>query len=352
MSNLTRQQASYPRTLFLASRYLRRRIEEHQDELKYNADTLNAILVEIERMEAVLGADGLTDATSKLSYRSFFGDGSDGNLVLNGPGLTLSRDMYYENLTVDGSSVIQTNGYRIFVRNTLGIDGFVAAFTANGNTPNAGLSIDESGAPGNVLGSGKDGGAGVGTGAGDDGVDTNRWGSNGGLGGTGSGGAGGTNGAVVDLGTEQGIHDLISATAAILHPSLVLEGGAGGGQGGGDGSSLAGGRGAGGGGVLMIAAYRIQVAYTTGDKYFEAKGGVGENSVGDNTGAGGGGGGGTAVLLSHIIENTLSASATTPAVIPVDAMLDADAGNGGLAVHTGSGAGGNANHGTIFDVRI
>lgn len=46
------------------------------------------------------------------------GDGSDGSVTIT-EDITLTRDMYYMNLTVPAGRKIQSNGFRIFVRNVL-----------------------------------------------------------------------------------------------------------------------------------------------------------------------------------------------------------------------------------------
>lgn len=47
-----------------------------------------------------------------------YGPGTDGNVIITGT-VTLNRDMYYENLTILGSAQLDTNGYRVFVKDTL-----------------------------------------------------------------------------------------------------------------------------------------------------------------------------------------------------------------------------------------
>jgi hypothetical protein len=47
-----------------------------------------------------------------------YGPGTDGDVTVTGP-ISLSRDMYYNNLTVLANAQIDTNGYRIFVKDTL-----------------------------------------------------------------------------------------------------------------------------------------------------------------------------------------------------------------------------------------
>jgi len=66
----------------------------------------------------------------------YFGDGSDGDVTISGA-TTLTRDMYYENLTINASQTLSTGGYRIFVRDTLTINSGAAiqnSAPGNGNT--------------------------------------------------------------------------------------------------------------------------------------------------------------------------------------------------------------------------
>lgn len=49
---------------------------------------------------------------------SYFGDGSDWNVTISGT-VTLTRDMFYNNLTLSDWSILKTNGYKIFVNGTL-----------------------------------------------------------------------------------------------------------------------------------------------------------------------------------------------------------------------------------------
>lgn len=47
-----------------------------------------------------------------------YGPGTDGNVTITGT-VVLNRDMYYNNLTVMGGAQLDTNGYRVFVKDTL-----------------------------------------------------------------------------------------------------------------------------------------------------------------------------------------------------------------------------------------
>ena len=96
-----------------------------------------------------------------------YGDGSDGNETTAGGGagdVTLSRDMFYNNLTVTAGDTITAGGYRIFVKGTLTNGGTIER---NGNFPPAygaagGLTAGSLG--GSAAGGAGDGGAGGGGG--------------------------------------------------------------------------------------------------------------------------------------------------------------------------------------------
>ena len=104
------------------------------------------------------------------------GDGSDGDVTLNGGGTTqLTSDMYYDDLTITNNSTLQPDGYRIFVRGTLQIDsGSKIAINGNngGNGTNGGNAVQGSNSTkgtggtggaavtGNYLSAGEDGKAG------------------------------------------------------------------------------------------------------------------------------------------------------------------------------------------------
>lgn len=53
---------------------------------------------------------------------SIYGNGQDGDIVINGV-VTLTRDMFYNNLTINSGSELITSSYRIFVKETLTLDG-------------------------------------------------------------------------------------------------------------------------------------------------------------------------------------------------------------------------------------
>lgn len=58
----------------------------------------------------------------RIGNDSIYGTGSDGTVVI-ASNTSLSRDMYYLNLTVNTGVHLNTNGYRVFVKNTLTLTG-------------------------------------------------------------------------------------------------------------------------------------------------------------------------------------------------------------------------------------
>ena len=91
--------------------------------------------------------DGITAWTS-LTYSSStgpaqtynirsFGDGSDGQVTVNSGILNLSRDMYYNSLTINGTGTIFTNGFKIFVQNILDLTA-APTYAINYNGANGG----------------------------------------------------------------------------------------------------------------------------------------------------------------------------------------------------------------------
>lgn len=52
-----------------------------------------------------------------------YGSGADGNVTISS-NTTLTRDMYYNNLTIGDGANLNTNGYRVFVRNSLSFSNF------------------------------------------------------------------------------------------------------------------------------------------------------------------------------------------------------------------------------------
>lgn len=258
------------------------------------------------------------------SYNTIFGSGADGDVTI-GANTSLTRDMYYNNLTVSQGFTLNPSGYRIFVKGTLTINGTVAR---NGNNGSNG-STSSGGAGGAALSNGTiyGGIAGIAGGNGGTvsgfggsaitptattnaiGALTGSQGGQGGDGGSGAGGGGGggsaaaastaTNPALMPYVIQWAVnmHTFTDATMAYMKATAQANGGAGGGAGSDNGGgSFAGGGGGGGGssgGIVAIYARNIVISATGA---ITANGGNGGNGAAgtNNTsgGAGGGGGGG------------------------------------------------------------
>lgn len=65
----------------------------------------------------------------KIGNDSVYGNGTDGNFIVSNTSTptVLTRDMYYDNLTVNANCVVITNGFRIFVKNQLINNGTIGA---------------------------------------------------------------------------------------------------------------------------------------------------------------------------------------------------------------------------------
>lgn len=209
---------------------------------------------------------------------AIFGNGSDGDETIAGD-TTLTRDMFYDNLTVNGGIVLTTDGFRIFVRGTL---------TNNGTIRNNGATgTDDLGGAGG--GGGSLGAGGVGADLNDDADDLDPA-----LGG--DGGDGDNLGSVVTLPTGGGLRG--SPQAILLHePDGALIGGGGGG---GSGSGGGHGGGSGGGGVICIIAKTLD----NSGGIIEANGGDGFAMSDDLKGPGGGGGGFISILSNDFSAGT------------------------------------------------
>ena len=57
---------------------------------------------------------------------AIWGDGSDGIATLSSANTTLSRDMFYQQLTIPAGDTLLENGYRVFVAGTLALNGSIS----------------------------------------------------------------------------------------------------------------------------------------------------------------------------------------------------------------------------------
>ena len=60
----------------------------------------------------------------RIGNDSVYGTGSDGTVII-ASNTSLTRDMYYNNLTINNGSHLNTNGYKVFVKNTLTVNGSI-----------------------------------------------------------------------------------------------------------------------------------------------------------------------------------------------------------------------------------
>lgn len=276
--------------------------------------------------------------------RSFYGDGSDGDVTITAGTTTLTRDMFYENLTVTSTGILATGGYRIFVRDlcTIQTSGLIHRNGGAGLIPaNSGVGgVAGAGASGSgTLGDGANGGAGASNANGANGTGTSSaYGGSGGAGGnsndTGNGGTGGVATApVAALGSGRHLGAAFGWTINTGTSSNLQWSGGAGGAGGGGGDTGSGGGGGGGGGVLVLAAYRLD-----NEGAIQANGGVGGPAFGgpDAAGNGGGGGGGGGALWLITRGRTGAGTVT------------ASGGIGGAGFLVGA-AGANGSAGTVFE---
>ena len=285
-----------------------------------------------------------------------FGDGSDGAGVADGSTslagaslagsiYTLTRDVYYTDLTISTGVTIKPSGYRIFGTGTLTFTG-TAAITGNGIAGSAGANgtsgASTGGAGGGALadgylkgsaagGTGGNGGNSAGTPAtvGADGTAvTNSIGSSGvagGNGGAGNGGAGANAGAAgtatasnVKLIANWHLATLLDVSSSGSTVKFNNSGGASGGGGGQyQSTNSPGGAGGGGGSAGRILAVYFRNIVGSGTGMISANGGAGGaggNGVTVSAGGGGGGGGGNGgqviLVYNTFTTNSMSITAT------------------------------------------
>lgn len=248
------------------------------------------------------------------------GDGVDGDVIISG-NTSLTRDMFYDNLTVNAGITLTAAGFNITAMGTITVAA-TGVIARNGN--NGGNSATTgAGAAGAVLtgvmngngSAGAAGGAGT-TGAGGSGASsaaTNAEGGTGGVGGNGGGGSGGVGGSGGNAGivTARRFRNVQTNWKYTAVGTFMPcgGGGAGGAAGGGDGVNLGrggGGGGGGGAGILIIC----NVLDNLGEiQTMGGDGGNGGASALGNVGggAGGGGGGGGKIM---VLANTLTSRGT------------------------------------------
>jgi len=261
-----------------------------------------------------------TKDLQQATRANLFGDGSDGDVVVSTE-INLTRDMFYNNLTVEDGGIINTKSFRIFVKDQFikkpggilrnngnaGADGEDGDDTGNNlNTGGAaGATVASGSLPGGIAsGAGGKGGDGAisGTAGSDAAKSLGTAGSGGGGGGNaggsgaGSGGSGGSQtGTLYNIiKSFSSAYYLIDTLPSII--SLTISAGSGGG-GGGDNSVTDDRAGGGGGagspaGMIWIAANRMFIEGENEIQCNGGAGGAGGDAIGTNAAGGGGGGAG------------------------------------------------------------
>lgn len=296
-------------------------IEVLKDENTISLESLNARIQEIEDSIGGLNPRNLAGIRAsdliKATVANMFGDGSDGDVEITGT-TTLTRDMFYNYLTIVSGGILNPNGFRVSVKNDLIIKsgGYIKR---NGN-PGGNASEGSAGTGGAALASGslpagEDGKVGglygsptglPGTAGDDVAKSLGNAGSGGGGGGSspdGSGGAGGNGGS--QTGTVFNVPKSFIAAYLLLDimPSISnLLGSAGSGSGGAGGSQSPSTGGPGGGsgstgGFIEIFAKRIINEQEEGIQAKGGDGGNGMNGSAANSGGGGGGAGGSGGVI-------------------------------------------------------
>lgn len=288
------------------------------------------------------GTNG-TNGTNGVDASFDYGDGSDGDVVLSVASTTLTRSMFYNNLTINSGCILNTGGYKVYVKDTLTNNGFILR---NGN--NGGASVaNNAGTSGAALVATDTGGSTLGT-AGIAGVvgvgvqataSTSPIGMGGNSGGGGNGGNGTSgSGGVLGAATVSTYRPFRAVCNHLIYGITLVQGGAGGrggASGAGDGT-VAGGGGGGagsGGGVLFIRAKTL--VNSGAIQALGGNGGGGGTPTGGNCGAGGGGAGGGGGWV-YIITQTYSGSGTVTAAGGTGGTNGAKTGTGTVGNTAGS----------------
>lgn len=299
-----------------------------------------------------------------------YGDGSDGNVTVSSGTTTLARDMYYNNLTINGTGKINPGGFAIFVSGTLDLTAAPAgAISVAGGTGSTGGSGGPAGPVGGgavgskAFGAGNRYGSTSGTGTGGTGnlnngtsgggANANGYSNGGNAGTSGAGGAGsvGSGGGATGINSINAILFQRFVTDFFMSGTVISAGvnGPGGGGGGGDNSATYGGGGGGGGGggcIIAIFANIISRGGSTTAGAITAAGGTGGTGGPGATNAGGGGGGvGGGGGWIYIAYGSLSGTTATN-------CIDVSGGGGGTGGTAGTGGLGGNGGGSAYSGRI
>src|SRR5574343_1661756 len=209
----------------------------------------------------VLTYDGTKWAPTAASggASGWFGDGADGDVTIGAGTTTLTRDMFYDTLTVPAGATLKTNGWAVYCKTALDGDGTISADGASVT----GTSVGGSTVNGSLISGGIGGDGSVNAGSASTYGNQYSFFAGSGAGGVGFDGGGGTAGGAANGTTS---YDLSGHTTFVKSPykSVALNSanvmwgglkpicGHGGGGGGGNGADKEGGGGAEGGHVMLI----------------------------------------------------------------------------------------------------
>lgn len=309
-----------------------------------------------------------------------FGDGSDGSatcdgstavagMTLGGSTYTMTRDVYFVDLTINTSIILEPSGYRIFVLGTLTMNGTIqrngnaGGVGGNGDTiistgGTAGAALADGYLKGSLAGQAGANGPTANQNNGNNGVaTTNSIGSSGVAGGTGGtnevgvgGGTGGTGGTATPSNVRlianwhlATLLDVSSSGATVKFDNSASSGSGGSGRADSSRSGGAGGGSGSAGGIVAIYARAIVIGAAGIIQALGGAGGaggIGWPVAGDTTGGGGGGGGGNGgqiILVYNTLTNSGSISVTGGAGgAGGTATAPAGAGGDGTAGATGT----------------
>lgn len=92
----------------------------------------------------------IEQSVGRIANDAIYGSGVDGTVVIT-TDTTLTSDSYYANLTVNSGVLLNTNGYRVFVKGTLTLNGYIGIGSVSGGTVGEPQSnISDKTVPGNT----------------------------------------------------------------------------------------------------------------------------------------------------------------------------------------------------------
>jgi len=329
-------------------------------ETSYSTDTFNVLkdlLVKqypdppAEDPAEISPTDASGNSVFSPSVYGYFSSSTaiDGNVVIS-KNTSLTRNMYYNNLTINAGCNLKTNGWRIVVADTLNLYGTIS--NDGGDASGVVAGVPSAPVYTTYLGTSMPGGAGLTTtGPGNSGA-ASPYSCTGGYGNTGGSVGnltGGTSGTYMPISAvDGGLNTLstmpIAFLGRLISNNFYLMGGSSGGGGAcskGNASTVKSGAGAAGGGLLIVAAKTIQ-----GSGKVSAIGGNGSSATWTGTGTqspagiggGGGGGGGCVIIISQ-------------GDVPSSITFDVSGGTGGTGIPPGQN-GGNGTAGNVFIVSV